>query len=374
MRLLIVVAASLLLTACAEGPPTRGLFDGPRAPTPPAPVLSSQTPPVNPVVGDRSYLEAFGQMPDADTDPELRTSIHLQWAHDWLAANPPADMTAAQARARRDVLDTLQAYIELGAFPRNEAVPGRAPRFVDDEGVHCAVAFLLQQTGERALVADIDARHEYDVVAAFDAPALLPWADAHGMTVDELALIQPTYGWDPPHPEPVRELVHALDEADGTIQWCMNSIGLLITEARVTALLTPQGIEIFVETTPWNATAVRCIENAVRSVGVDAVLSLDGRDSRRVLNRSAPVRPTWRWSTVQALLDGELAPQVDACRLGPLGEGGTWWVDVRVDASGYVSEATASPNDAVGDCLVDVLERVELGAQHAGEHRLELRP
>lgn len=375
MRPLVLLACALLLAACADLLPHDSTSDPVPLDAPPVAVQSSELPSVNPVVGDRSFVEVFGRLPTADDDGDLRTRVHLQWAHDHLAQNTPRGLSPRQLESRARVLAELQAYVDRAEFPRNEAVPGRAPRFVDDRGVHCAVAYLLAQTGEQALVADIDARHEYDAVAAFDAPALLPWADEHGVTVDELALVQPTYGWDPPPLEPPAQTVDdVLAEADGTVQWCMNSIGLLIRDTTITAQLTPSGVAFTATTTPHSATAVRCIENAVRSAQRGPVLMRDTVEVRFIANGAAPPVRRWSWNTVQALLDGELAPQVDACRLGPLGQGGTWYVDVRVESDGRVSRAEASPNDPVGQCLVEVVQRIPLGPEHAGQHELELRP
>ncbi len=386
MRSLVLLACAVLLAACADllpddaasDPSARDTtFDPSALSVWPAPARFGDLPPVNPVVGDLSFVEAFGRMPTAEDDGDLRTRVHLQWAHDQLAANTPPGLSPRQLEARARVIAVLQEYIEAAQFPRNEAVPGRAPRFVDDNGVHCAVAWLLEQTGEHQLVADIDARHEYDAVAAFDAPALMPWSIEQGVTVDELALVQPTYGWDPPqlHPHPPAQTVDdVLAEADGTVQWCMNSIGLLIRDTTITAQMTPNGVVFTATTTPWNATAVRCIENAVRSAQHGEVLMRDMVEVRFVANGAAPAPRRWSWDTVQALLDGDLAPQVDACRLGPLGQGGTWYVDVRVEGDGRVSRAEASPNDSVGQCLVEVVQRIPLGPEHAGQHELELRP
>jgi hypothetical protein len=104
--------------------------------------------------------------------------------------------TVPATAPRRAALDELERYIARGEFPRrtNDPYDGRRPRFIDDRGVHCAVGHLIASMGEPQLARQINAAHEYDYVREIDDPALVDWAARTGFTLDELAMIQPTYG------------------------------------------------------------------------------------------------------------------------------------------------------------------------------------
>ena len=149
---------------------------------------------VNAVAGDRSWIEEHGQRPSTDAAEIERIQTHLRWVEGQLRAHPPA-LTAAAQRSRDALLDALHEYGEAGRFPQHSRVApaGRRPRFVDDEGRHCAVAFLIRTSGHTSLVEAIQARHEYDYIADMRTPGLLAWANEHGFTPRELAMIQPTY-------------------------------------------------------------------------------------------------------------------------------------------------------------------------------------
>jgi hypothetical protein len=130
----------------------------------------------------------------------------------------PTDALApAAAQARAQALDNLDAYAARGVFPRrtDDSYAGRRPRFVDDRGVFCAVGQLMADSGHRGLAEDVDAAFEYAYVDDIDDAALVPrvvaWADEHGFTVDELALIQPSYDAAPTKAGTQRDLTRAAD-------------------------------------------------------------------------------------------------------------------------------------------------------------------
>jgi hypothetical protein len=123
-----------------------------------------------------------------------RVQAHLAGAEAQLRA---ADVTALspQQRARRaHLIDQLAAYRERGEFPRNLDFAERTPYFIDDRGVRCAMAHLIEQNGGAALVARVAATANNARVAELAAdPELLAWLRHHGMTVAEAARVQPAY-------------------------------------------------------------------------------------------------------------------------------------------------------------------------------------
>ena len=156
---------------------------------------------VNAVIGDDSWVARYGRAPDARDAEDDRIRVHLEHVEARLRASAPAGLTAAQRAARAQNLARLRAYIERGEFPRNHEVAGRRPHFIDDDGRICAVGYLIEQSAGRAVVEAINARHEWDYIPAIRG--IDAWVEASGLTREELAMIQPAYGWRPrPVPPP----------------------------------------------------------------------------------------------------------------------------------------------------------------------------
>lgn len=149
---------------------------------------------VNAVAGDRSWIELHGALPPPDAGEGERITTHLAWVEARLRAASVDHLTLTQRRARLALLDALHAYTAARAFPRrDDGVPGRRPRFVDAEGRHCAVAHLVRASAGPSLVSAVQRAHADDYVMDMQVPALAAWASRSGFTIEELALIQPTY-------------------------------------------------------------------------------------------------------------------------------------------------------------------------------------
>ena len=159
-----------------------------------APARAEPVAPINAVVGDASWVARYGRLPteaDARERDELRHRVHLEWIEGHLRA-APVDHLAPKARAQRArLLDALAAYRARGVHPVNER-GARLPRFLDRQGRICAVGYLIEVSASRALVETINARHEYDYLLEIDDPALDAWIAKSGLSVGELASIQPT--------------------------------------------------------------------------------------------------------------------------------------------------------------------------------------
>lgn len=144
----------------------------------------------------------------AADDAEVRE--HLLEVAAALRAETPDTLPEALRRERLATLDALESYAWAGDFPQNDGgeaparvrlpprtfeahTPGRhAPRFIDDEGTHCAVGYLMALDAP-GLAARVDAEHSRDWLPEIDTPGVAGWAAAHGLTLDELAWIQPGY-------------------------------------------------------------------------------------------------------------------------------------------------------------------------------------
>ena len=109
----------------------------------------------------------------------------------------PTDLTPGQAQRRAALLDTLDGYVSGGLFP-GHAAGEWTPVFVDDDGTRCAVAHLLEMTGEDDLMWQVAAtQNRAEVIDLINDPDFAAWLEWHGLTHAEAAAIQPTY---PPPP------------------------------------------------------------------------------------------------------------------------------------------------------------------------------
>ena len=153
---------------------------------------------VNPVIGDKSFLTAFGYIPDATTDNELRIKTHLAYAEWVLRQKDVSNLSMPQQYQRNYLLDLLHKYWTAGIFPRNYDYPDqRVPCFIDKEGRICAVGYLVEQTAGRDAAEEIHTKHKYETIYQMNDLALELWIAKSGLTKEECAMIQPAYGPDP---------------------------------------------------------------------------------------------------------------------------------------------------------------------------------
>ena len=99
-------------------------------------------------------------------------------------------------------LDKLHYYLLQKQFPRNTYHPGRRPYFIDIYNTPCAVGYLIIQSGNEALARTIARDDNYAYIRELKQPALAQWQKRSGFTINELALIQPSYWEDYQKPEP----------------------------------------------------------------------------------------------------------------------------------------------------------------------------
>ncbi len=165
-------------------------------------------------VGDDSFVTAYGRAP-TDGDPEkLRMTTHLRHIRKALAAAPATKPELAARRA--ELLGFLDDYIAKGITPANTHLPWRTPVFIDDRGNICAVGYLIERSVGRALPEKIAAEHRYEFLEeiATAMPDVRAWVASSGLTLDELASIQP--GYEEPQVESWGRVDHvAMKSPDG---------------------------------------------------------------------------------------------------------------------------------------------------------------
>lgn len=131
----------------------------------------------------------------ATADETLRVRLHLTTALDRLRARDVTHLPVATRERRANAVASLARYTARGVFPirTDDTYSGRRPRFIDARGVHCAVGHLIADSGAPELARAINSTHEYSYVHDIATPELLAWATMTGFTVEELAMIQPSY-------------------------------------------------------------------------------------------------------------------------------------------------------------------------------------
>ena len=118
---------------------------------------------------------------------------HLKSVLAVLRTNPVSHLNKRQLNSRMELIGILEDYRAAGNFPMNYYRSERIPVFIDEHNTHCAVGFLMQQTGHEALARRIAAADNYVWVKDITDAEVPAWQSASGFTMDELKLIQGAY-------------------------------------------------------------------------------------------------------------------------------------------------------------------------------------
>lgn len=78
---------------------------------------------INAAIGDESYIQFYGELPDKSTPDHIRIQTHLDYVEGVLRNRPTHLLTADQEANRLKYLDLLNKYIVLGEFPHNRGHP-----------------------------------------------------------------------------------------------------------------------------------------------------------------------------------------------------------------------------------------------------------
>ena len=148
---------------------------------------------INAVIGDESYIARYGTVPD-HADPDVRVRTHLEYVYSLLLSRDVSSLPDALRQARQRNLDHLADYIAAGVFPRNHHFADQnRPCFIDHDGRICAVGYLVEMSAGRALAEHINARFQSEFLWRMNLPELDEWITHSGLTLLELAMIQPGY-------------------------------------------------------------------------------------------------------------------------------------------------------------------------------------
>jgi len=127
---------------------------------------------------------------------DARIRLHLRKAELFLRRDQPGGLSGARQRARQTNLDLLAAYRRRGVFPRNRVQQASTPVFVDNDDRECAVAHLMLRSGQEELVERVRSGANLARVRELASPELINWAGESGLSLGDLARIQPRYPGD----------------------------------------------------------------------------------------------------------------------------------------------------------------------------------
>lgn len=149
------------------------------------------------LVPSQDRAEHAGRGRDGARHAEVaRVRAHLLGAEQVLLARNLGGISARQRDARRRCLDELRAYRQRGIFPHNHGqLHRRTPVFVDEHGTRCAMAWLIERSGDAGLVRHVATTRNLATIRELaDEPELVAWLDRNGLSLEEAARIQPEYG------------------------------------------------------------------------------------------------------------------------------------------------------------------------------------
>ena len=143
-------------------------------------------------IGDAGFQAAYHREPKPGEE-HARIHEHFIYVEKMLASRPATKPELAAKRAA--LLAYFDDYIRRDITPENRNLPWRAPVFIDDKGTICAVGYLIEKSAGRPLAEKVAASHKFDYIddIAAKMPDVKAWADASGLSLEELASIQPGY-------------------------------------------------------------------------------------------------------------------------------------------------------------------------------------
>lgn len=162
---------------------------------------------------NRGWLEIepdFAVLPadwKVDSETEL-IQTHFALVIDRLRRADVSHLTETQQANRQQNIERLARYSERGRFPLNTYVAERRPVFIDVLGTHCAVGQLMADSGHAALASRVNSEHRLDYLCDIRTEGVAGWQLQSGLSIAELALIQPGYhSWELRYPEMVEDVL-----------------------------------------------------------------------------------------------------------------------------------------------------------------------
>lgn len=118
---------------------------------------------------------------------------HLAQVEQFLRNRDVSHLSPELREAREQNLDRLRAYRQRGEFPRNTHTNEERPVFIDRDGTHCAVGYLMKESGWAAEARHVADRENLAYLPDMQSPEVEAWVARSGLTAREASLVQPTY-------------------------------------------------------------------------------------------------------------------------------------------------------------------------------------
>jgi len=126
---------------------------------------------------------------------QKRIQIHLRIMESVLAMKNVDHLSNELKQERARNINRLRDYWMRGQFPRNTDSPYlRTPFIKDVHRTPCAMAYLIEQSGNRALIDELARSNNHIYIDDVTEGPLIDWLKKSGLTKKEAAMVQPTYG------------------------------------------------------------------------------------------------------------------------------------------------------------------------------------
>lgn len=135
----------------------------------------------------------FATAPDDRPSESARVSERLARVEHDLIARDVSDLAPERRAARRWGIRALHEYRSRGVFPSDRGMLGGATCFVDHRGARSALAYLMEQSGDGALLRRVAASANHTALRDLAGdPELRAWLERIGFTFDEAVKIHAT--------------------------------------------------------------------------------------------------------------------------------------------------------------------------------------
>jgi hypothetical protein len=138
---------------------------------------------INAEIGDESYVQIYGSLPGEDVPFTVRMRTHLEYAESVLRNRPVDHLTEEQKKNRQLILTHLENFLMSEKFSQIDETNDKI----------CVICYLVEKTSDSTLT-EIDPNQiNNSTFSELNHPGLSDWAEESGITIDELALIQPVF-------------------------------------------------------------------------------------------------------------------------------------------------------------------------------------
>ncbi len=119
--------------------------------------------------------------------------FHLRFLEKYFREQPVDHLSQNQRTNRLLYLDHLKTYWQMANCPQNTLHSNRIPVFIDEQNRYCAVAYLMFKGGKKEFTRKVQKTANNIYIRQITDPAFVAWQAESGLSLAELAWIQPGY-------------------------------------------------------------------------------------------------------------------------------------------------------------------------------------